>query len=65
MTAETILAIGAGVRANPTPLTPGTGDNFTLRSQDVNKKLYLCDIYNVFGTTSSFYIKSARCMTMY
>ena len=60
MTAETILAIGAGVRAAPAPLAPGTGDSFTLRSQDVNKGLYLVDINISFAVASNVLIRSAR-----
>jgi hypothetical protein len=60
MTAETILAIGAGVRAAPAPLLPGTGDSFTLRSQDTNKKLFLFDILINFAVSSNVIIKSAR-----
>jgi hypothetical protein len=60
MTAETILAIGAGVRAAPSALLPGTGDSFTLRSQDANKKLYLVDFIPSFAVASNVLIKSAR-----
>lgn len=60
MTAESILCIGAGVRAAAAPLVPGTGDSFTLRSQDLNKQLKLVDIINNFTVASTVLIRSAR-----
>ena len=60
MTAETILAIGIGVRAAPAPFVPGTGQSFTLRSQDPNSGLYLVDIGTNFSVVSDFRIHSPR-----
>jgi hypothetical protein len=60
MTAESILAIGVGVRAAAAPLVPGTGDSFTLRSQDMSKQLKLVDIITNFTVASTVLIRSAR-----
>ena len=52
MTIESILAIGAGVRAAPTPFVPGTGQSFTLRYQDPGKKMGIIDIGSSFAVAS-------------
>ena len=60
MVIETILAIGAGVRAAPAPLKVGSGQSFNLRSQDVNSGLYLVDCFADFSTSSNAIIRSPR-----
>jgi hypothetical protein len=60
MTSETILAIGLGVRAAPTPFVPGMGQSFTLRSQDPNAKCSLLNVFSSFANPSGFSIRSPR-----
>jgi hypothetical protein len=60
MTRETILAIGAGVRAAPTALVAGTGQSFILRAQDASAGCFLTDVSSNFGGASDYQIKSPR-----
>lgn len=60
MTIESILAVGAGVRAAATAFVPGTGQSFTLRSQDSNKSMFIIDIMSIFGVASNYSIRSPR-----
>lgn len=60
MTIESILGIGAGVRAAPTPLVAGAGQSFTLRYQEPNKKMGIIEVCSNFAVASTFSIRSPR-----
>jgi len=60
MTIETIITIGAGVRAADTPFVAGAGQSLTLRSQDPSSKLCLVNVFSQFTVPSDFIIRSPR-----
>ena len=60
MTIETILAIGAGVRAAPGNLLPGSGDSFTLRAPVSGSDIYLVDVLLDIANASNFELRSPR-----
>ena len=59
-TMETILATTVGVRAAAAAMTPGTGQSFTLRSQDTSRMLKLMNVSAMFAVLSNLSIRSAR-----